>query len=132
MLNIKTLSLPLLGEVAAGLPLEKQNYHEYIDVPSDLVPKHGENCFVLRINGDSMKEVGILNKDLVVVESCTWADNETIVVATTKEFSSTVKRIFHHENKVELKPENQAYSSQFYALDEISIQGRVVGLIRSY
>jgi repressor LexA len=132
MLNLKTLSLPLLGEVAAGLPLEKQSYHEFVDVPADLVPRHGENCFVLRVNGDSMKEIGILNKDLVVVEACTWAENGTIVVATTKDFSSTVKRLFHHSNKIELKPENSAYTSQFYALDEISIQGRVVGLIRSY
>ena len=132
MLNIKTLSLPLLGEVAAGLPLEKQSYHEFIDIPADLVPRHGDNCFVLRVNGDSMKDAGILNKDLVVVEACTWADNGAIVVATTNEFSSTVKRLFHHQNKVELKPANELFSSQFYALDEISIQGRVVGLIRSY
>jgi len=132
MLSLKTKKLPLLGEVAAGIPLEQQTYNEFIDVPSELVPKHGDNCYVLRVNGDSMKEAGILNKDLVVVEACTWADNGTIVVATTRDFSSTVKRIYHHKNKIELKPENSEFSSQFYALDEISIQGRVVGLIRSY
>lgn len=128
----ESVKLPLLGEVAAGAPLESHTYNEFVDVPLNLVPHGDKDCFVLRVSGDSMKNAGILDKDLIIVKSCSWADNGCIVVATTVDESSTLKRVFHHENKVELRPENENFSSQFYSLNEISIKGKLMGLIRNY
>ena len=130
--NFESARLPLLGEVAAGIPLEKHSYNEFIEVPLNLVPNGNKDCFVLRVSGDSMKNAGILDKDLIIVKSCSWADNGSIVVATTIDESSTLKRVFHHENKVELRPENENFAPQFYSLNEISIKGKLMGLIRNY
>lgn len=126
------IKLPLLGEVAAGVPLEKHSFDEFLEVPLNLVPNSNKDCFVLRVSGDSMKNAGILDKDLIIVKSCSWADSGSIVVATTVDDSSTLKRLFHHENKVELRPENDNFASQFYSLNEITIKGKLMGLIRNY
>lgn len=126
-----SVRLPLLGSVAAGLPLERKEFDEFINVPLHLAPKP-EESFVLRVSGDSMIEAGIFNKDLLLIESCSYADNGTIVVATTEDEAATVKRFFQKENTIELRPENASLSSQFYGSHEISIKGKVVGLIRSY
>jgi repressor LexA len=127
----KAVRLPLLGSVAAGLPLERKDFDEFINVPLHLAPKP-ERSFVLRVSGDSMIEAGIHDKDLLLIESCSYADNGTIVVATTLDDAATVKRFFQNKNTIELRPENSRLSSQFYKSHEITIKGKVVGLIRSY
>ncbi len=126
-----SVRLPLLGSVAAGIPLERKEFDEFINVPLHLAPKPDES-FVLRVSGDSMIEAGILDKDLLLIEACNYADNGTIVVAATLDEAATVKRFFHKENQIELRPENAALQSQFYQTHEITIKGKVVGLIRSY
>lgn len=126
-----SVRLPLLGSVAAGIPLERKEFDEFINVPLHLAPKPDES-FVLRVSGDSMIEAGILDKDLLLIEACNYADNGTIVVASTSDDAATVKRFFHKENQIELRPENTALQSQFYQSHEITIKGKVVGLIRSY
>ncbi|MGH1467866.1 MAG: transcriptional repressor LexA [Bdellovibrionales bacterium] len=127
----ESVKLPLLGSVAAGIPLERKEFDEFINVPLHLAPKPDES-FVLRVSGDSMIEAGILDKDLLLIESCNYADNGTIVVASTLDEAATVKRFFHKQNQIELRPENAALQSQFYQTHEITIKGKVVGLIRSY
>lgn len=127
----ESVRLPLLGSVAAGLPLERKEFDEFINVPLHLAPKP-EESYVLRVSGDSMIEAGIFDKDLLLIESCCSADNGTIVVATTLDDAATVKRFFAKNNEIELRPENAALSSQFYQPHEITIKGKVVGLIRSY
>lgn len=127
----ESVRLPLLGSVAAGLPLERKEFDEFINVPLHLAPKP-EESFVLRVSGDSMIEAGIFNKDLLLIESCSYADNGTIVVASTTDDAATVKRFFQKENTIELRPENASLTSQFYGSHEITIKGKVVGLIRSY
>ncbi len=127
----ESVRLPLLGSVAAGMPLERKNFDEFINVPLHLAPKPDES-FVLRVSGDSMIEAGIFDKDLLLIESCSSADNGTIVVATTSDDAATVKRFFSQKNRIELRPENAALSSLYYQPHEITIKGKVVGLIRSY
>jgi len=127
------VSLPLLGSVAAGLPLEKKSFDEFIDVPLHLAPKP-EESFVLRVSGSSMIDAGIFDKDLLLIESCNYADNGTVVVASTTDEASTVKYFYkkQDQNQIELRPANETMSSQFFEAHEISIRGKVVGLIRSY
>lgn len=127
----ESVRLPLLGSVAAGLPLERKNFDEFINVPLHLAPKPDES-FVLRVSGDSMIEAGIFDKDLLLIESCNYADNGTIVVATTLDDAATVKRFFQKDDEIELRPENETLESQFFKSHEITIKGKVVGLIRSY
>ena len=127
------VSLPLLGSVAAGMPLERKSFDEFIDVPLHLAPKP-ESSFVLRVSGSSMIDAGIFDKDLLLIESCDYAENGTVVVASTSDEASTVKYFYQKqgENQVELRPANESMTSQFYEAHEISIRGKVVGLIRSY
>lgn len=124
-------TLPVLGSVAAGLPLEKKEHDEYMDVPLQLISQP-DKSFVLRVSGDSMIEAGIFDKDLLLIESCNYADSGSIVVAATQDEAATVKKIFYKNSTVELRPANAKYESQFYKGHEISIKGKVVGLIRRY
>lgn len=123
--------LPLLGKVAAGLPLEAKTYDEHIEVPLALVPRPTES-FVLRVQGESMIDEGIFSGDLVVIEKCSFAPEGSLIVATTEDESATVKRIFYKKGQVELRPANSQMQSMWYAPHAITIQGRVVGLIRQY
>lgn len=123
--------LPLLGKVAAGLPLEAKSYDEHVDVPLSLVPRPTES-FVLRVQGDSMIDEGIFSGDLVVIEKRSFASEGSLIVASTDDESSTVKRIFYKKGQVELRPANTAMESMWYEPHKITIQGAVVGLIRQY
>lgn len=127
------VSLPVLGSVAAGLPLEKKSFDEFIDVPLHMAPKPDES-FVLRVSGDSMIDAGIFNKDLLLIESCNYAENGAVVVASTEDDAATVKYFYKkpEDNVIELRPANDAMSSQYYKAHEISLRGKVVGLIRNY
>lgn len=123
--------LPLLGKVAAGLPLEAKTYDEQMDVPLALVPKPTES-FVLRVQGESMIEEGIFDGDLIIIEKRNFANSGSLVVVSTEDESATVKRIFYKEGLVELRPSNAQMASFWYEPHKISIQGLVVGLIRQY
>lgn len=123
--------LPLLGKVAAGLPLEAKEYDEHMDVPLALVPRPTES-FILRVQGESMIDEGIFNGDLIIVEKRSFANDGSLVVASTEDESSTVKRIFYKQGMVELRPANTSMQSFWYEPHKISIQGLVVGLIRQY
>jgi repressor LexA len=119
--------LPVLGRIAAGSPiLAEENVEEEISVPELLTA--GEECFLLRVRGDSMIRAGILDGDYVVVrrqEDCT--DGE-IVAALVDGQEATVKRLHRVDGRVRLSPENDALSP-FYP-DEVSVMGKVVGVFR--
>lgn len=126
------LSLPLLGAVAAGRPIEAYEHDEFLPVPTFLV-KHPSRSFALEVQGDSMIDDGIWNGDYILVQEQKSAQNGNIVVATVDD-EATVKRFFRHtkEKQIELRPANSEMQSFWYANDEVQVRGVVVGLIRNF
>lgn len=113
--------LPLVGSVAAGvMTLAEQEIEDYVETPF-------EGDFVLRVNGDSMMNAGILDGDLVVVKQQATAKNGEIVVARIED-EATVKRFFKEKGHVRLQPENDAFEP--IISDRVHVLGRVVGVLR--
>jgi repressor LexA len=124
---VRSDGLPLLGSVAAGQPiLAEANIEDYVQVPEIAGGNKGQ--YLLRIRGDSMKDVGILEGDFVVVHSQNTARDGDVVVALLGE-EATVKRFFREEDHIRLQPENT--SMEPIRSKEVKILGRVVGLLRS-
>jgi repressor LexA len=123
---VKPTGLPLVGNVAAGAPiLAEENIEDYVPVPEIAGGDEGE--FVLSVRGDSMKNVGIMEGDYVVVRPQEIADDGQIVVALVGE-EATVKRFFREEDHVRLQPENETMEP--IRSREVRIVGRVVGVLR--
>jgi repressor LexA len=123
---VKPGGLPLVGNVAAGEPiLAEENIEDYVPVPEIAGGAEGE--FVLTVRGDSMKNVGIMEGDYVVVRPQEIADDGQIVVALVGE-EATVKRFFREEDHVRLQPENETMEP--IRSREVRIVGRVVGVLR--
>ncbi len=119
--------LPLVGSVAAGQPLlAEENVEDYVSVPELAGGDRGQ--YLLRIRGDSMKDAGILEGDLVVVRPQDTAADGEIVVALLGE-EATVKRFFREADHIRLQPEND--SMEPIRSREVKVLGRVVGLLRS-
>ncbi len=124
--------LPLLGQVAAGLPIEAVSNPETIAVPDDLIPRRG-TAYVLRVRGDSMIEEHIEDGDYVVVHGRQTADNGEMVVALVDGTSATVKRLYREPGGwIRLQPANETMPPIRAHEDDILIQGVVVGVIRKY
>jgi repressor LexA len=120
-------SLPLLGSVAAGQPiLAEENVEEYVPVPS--IAGGADGDYLLRIRGESMKDAGIVEDDLVVVHQQDTAQQGDIVVALLGE-EATVKRYFREPDHIRLQPENDTMEP--IRTKEVKVLGRVVGLLRS-
>jgi repressor LexA len=118
--------LPLVGQVAAGQPvLAEENIEEYVAIPP--IAGGEEGHFVLRVKGDSMKDVGIYEGDHVVVRQQETARNGEIVVALVGD-EATVKRFFRERDHVRLQPENDAVEP--IRSREVQVLGRVVGVFR--
>jgi repressor LexA len=128
----ESLSLPLLGRVAAGLPIEELEDNETFDVPASLV-RNPNKTFALRVKGQSMIDDGIFDGDVILVQRQEHASNGEIVVAVV-ENEATVKRLYAHtdKNEVELRPANSTMSSLWYHPQLVKIQGVLVGLIRRF
>jgi repressor LexA len=119
--------LPLVGQVAAGQPvLAEENIEEYIHTPAFAGGDSGE--YLLRVRGDSMRNVGILEDDVVVVRSQDTAEDGEIVVALVGE-EATVKRFFQEDDHVRLQPENETMDP--IRSRDVRVLGKVVGLMRS-
>jgi repressor LexA len=119
--------LPLVGQVAAGQPVfAEENIEDYVQTPSFAGGDDGE--YLLRVRGDSMRDVGILEDDLVVVRPQDVAEDGDIVVALVGE-EATVKRFFQEEDHVRLQPEND--SMEPIRVRDVTVLGKVVGLMRS-
>lgn len=124
--NMKTI--PLVGTVAAGEPiLAVQNIEGYI--PFSTSSGAEKTLFALKVKGESMKNAGILPKDIVVVEQTPTASNGEIVVALLDD-SATVKRFFDEGTHIRLQPENDAFEPIIST--DVEILGRVIGLMRYY
>jgi repressor LexA len=125
-------ALPLVGQIAAGGPLlAEQNIDAYISVPEPL--SKGGDEFLLRVRGDSMKDAGILEGDLIVVRRQQDARDGEIVVAIAGDDESadeaTVKRFFREKGRVRLQPENDDYEPIYAA--HVQVLGKVVGVFRT-
>ena len=124
---VRPEGLPLVGSVAAGSPvLAEENIEDYVEVPEFAGGESGQ--FLLRIRGESMKDAGIIEGDLVVVREQSTAHNGDIVVALLGE-EATVKRFFREPDHIRLQPENEAMEP--IRSKEVKVLGRVVGLLRS-
>jgi repressor LexA len=123
------MGLPLLGQVAAGAPLlAEENIEEYVATPQ--VAGGGEGEYLLRIRGESMRDAGILDGDLVVVRRQESArDGEIVVALVGGEAEATVKRFFQEADHIRLQPENPTMEP--IRSREVQVIGRVVGLMRS-
>jgi repressor LexA len=122
--------LPLLGRIAAGLPIEAIPDETEIDLSEFFM---GPNRFVLRVAGESMIEAGILDGDMVIIESRDSARNGDIVVALIDREQATLKYFLRNaDGSITLKPANVAMAPMRYAAGRVAIQGIVVGQMRSY
>ena len=124
-------SLPLLGTVAAGQPIEAIEDNETVGVPPEMIPPRGES-FVLRVRGDSMIEDQICDGDLVVVESRSEARNGETVVALIDGTDATLKKFYRRGSRVRLVPANATMSPIDLPAASVSIRGVVRGLLRRY
>lgn len=126
---MRGLEVPIIGRIAAGLPLYAQPEWDGSVVVDAVVYRHS-TLFALRVKGDSMKEAAILDNDLVICEPRQYAENGEIVVALIDQEEATVKRFFRRRDHIELRPENPAYRPMRYGFNEVLIQGKVIGVHR--
>lgn len=126
-LKSKTISVPIVGTVAAGQPIfANESYDGYVSLPDNFFS--GEDLFMLNVQGTSMIKIGMFDGDKVIVRKQDTAENGDIVVALVED-SATVKRFFKRDGKFILHPENDDMDDFIY--DEVSILGKVVGLMRT-
>ena len=122
------ITVPLIGTVTAGTPIfAYENLEEYCPLPAEF--GDGDDLFMLRVKGESMVDAGIFNGDKVIVKKQNVAENGEIVVAYFDD-GATVKRFYKKDGKIILHPENKTMSD--IVLDDASILGVVIGLIRKY
>lgn len=128
MVRHEMASIPVIGTVAAGLPiLAEQNIEGYFPIPAEMVPS-GES-FVLNVKGDSMINAGIYNGDKIFVHSCNTAENGDTVVALIDD-SATVKTYYKEDGHYRLQPENDTMDP--IIVDNVEILGKVFGVFRLY
>ncbi len=121
--------LPVIGRITAGLPMYAQQEWDGSVLVDGRIFK-GDNLFCLRIQGESMRDAGILNNDLVICEPRQYAESGEVVAVLLHGEEATVKRFFLHQDHIELRPENDSFASMCYGFNELLVQGKVVGLIR--
>lgn len=126
--DFETVRIPLLGKVTAGQPITAiENIEDYYVLPKRIVGDEDQS-FILRIQGDSMVNAGIIEGDYVIVRQQQTANNGDIVVAMTEEEEATVKRFYKEDKYIRLQPENDALDPIILA--HATILGKVIGLLR--
>jgi repressor LexA len=125
-----SVNIPLIGTVSAGQPIfAYENYEDYYSFPAGEFK--GEDLFMLRIQGTSMINAGIMDGDKIIVRRQPTAENGEIVVAMVED-SATCKRFFRSKGQIVLHPENDHLSDMIFEPGEVTILGKVVGLMRNY
>jgi repressor LexA len=131
MLDSRTVSVPVMGRIAAGVPISAiQNHTHDIACPPDLLT-NGEH-FALEVRGDSMIDAGIHDGDIVIIRQTDTAENGDIVVALVEGEEATLKKLRKRGSAVALEAANPKYETLIFGPDQVDIQGRLVGLIRRY
>lgn len=125
------LELPVMGRIAAGVPIAAiSEISHHVAVPQSMVGR-GDH-YALEVRGDSMVNAGINDGDIVVIRETSNADNGDIVVALIEEQEATLKHFRRQNKMIALEAANPAYETRVYREDQVRVQGRLVGLIRSY
>lgn len=130
--DIDSVSIPLVGNVAAGAPiLAEQNIEDYFRISTSLLKKTNASdaTYMLKVKGDSMINVGIYNGDYVIISKCQTAENGQIVVAMI-ENEATVKTFYKEKDHVRLQPENDTMEP--IIVKDVQILGKVIGLFRKF
>jgi len=126
------VELPVMGRIAAGVPIEAIAHASHnVSVPGDMIAGRG-NHYALEVKGDSMIGVGINDGDVVVIRETDTADNGDIVVALIEDQEATLKKFYRNGSAIALEAANPAYETRVLPEDKVRVQGRLVGLIRSY
>jgi len=121
----KVISLPVVGQVTAGLPiLAQQNIEDYFPLPQEFV--RSDECFILKVRGDSMVDAGIFDGDMLVVRKQQTAKDRDIVVARMED-EATVKRFFREDGRIRLQPENPRMEPIFTR--DVAIEGVALAVI---
>lgn len=128
--NDGVIKVPLLGKVTAGTPIEAiETPDEVFSLPRELIPKNKE-IFTLKVSGESMINVGIYDKDILIVERTNVAKNGDTVVAMNEDNEATVKTFYKENGYFRLQPEND--TMQPIILKTVTILGKVIGLYRKF
>ncbi len=129
----KQYAVPLVGHVAAGIPmLAAENIEDAFPLPDVLMHgKEPEEVYMLRVDGESMRDAGIRDGDILVVNHNCNCTNGDIVVARVQGESATVKRFFREKDRVRLQPENELFEPIYVSFDDVEISGKVIGLLRT-
>jgi repressor LexA len=130
--TMHAMELPVMGRIAAGVPIEaiSQVSHN-VAVPGQMLRAGGDH-YALEVKGDSMIEAGINDGDVVVIRETKTATNGDIVVALVDGAEATLKKFFHRGEMIALEAANPAYETRLVPHDRVRVQGRLVGLIRTY
>ncbi|MEN0088075.1 MAG: transcriptional repressor LexA [Pseudomonadota bacterium] len=123
--------LPVMGRIAAGTPISaiQQESHQIV-VPPDMLS--GGEHYALEVKGDSMIEAGILDGDTVIIRKSDTANAGEIVVALVDDEEATLKRLRKKGGSIALEAANPAYETRIFGPDRVSVQGKLVGLLRQY
>tara|TARA_B100000686_G_C16762944_1_gene959934 strand:+ start:1441 stop:2115 length:675 start_codon:yes stop_codon:yes gene_type:complete len=130
-LEENSIELPFYGKIAAGTPIEalRDDSRTYSIPPAMLT--RGEH-YTLEIEGNSMVDAGILDGDIVLIQRADTANNGEIVVALVNGQEATLKRLRRRGNSIALEPANSQHETRIFGPDQVKVQGRLVGLVRSY
>lgn len=125
-----SVELPRYGKIAAGTPIEALRSNETVSVPANMIG-NGEH-YALTVAGDSMVEAGILDGDTVIIQRTSTVENGEIAVALVDGCEVTLKKVWRKGNSIMLEPCNRSYEARMYRPERITVQGKLVGLMRSY
>lgn len=126
-----TVEVPLHGKIAAGTPIEAlENRDSFVSIPPGMLGSG--DCYALEISGDSMIELGILDGDTVLIESCNTARDGEVIVALVDNEEATLKTLKRQGQHVALVPANRDHDTQILEADRVNVQGRLIGLVRTY
>lgn len=130
--TLHALEIPVMGRIAAGVPIEAiAHVSHHVTVPGSMLSGRGQH-YALEVKGDSMIEAGINDGDIVVIREQQTAENGDIVVALVEDAEATLKRFRRRGNMIALEAANPAYETRVFPDHMVKVQGRLVGLIRSY
>ena len=131
-LNSDSIAIPFVGKIAAGLPIEAiNNSNETIDIPKSMVSPNYK-YFALRIEGDSMIDLGILDNDIAIIQSVNSATDGSIIAALIDEEETTLKKLRINGSSIALEPANENYETKIFGPDRVKIQGILAAIYRLY